>query len=571
MLYLRNLGICVGSLAFAGAVHGAVGINVSAGVLTSSAGTPISSGLVILAIDTNGDGFQLPTATDFLPGTDDLEVFRWDFSDGGGTIPGEFNAIAAIADYDEANWTAGDPLALFWYPSLDTGDSVPGSVDFGVFADPSNASTGNPWVMPADGKLLHSLQFFAGNSILSTPFASEYLAAASLASGDTLDPLGDVGASPAKSSPATNTVSWTPTGSAQSYTVERKLVGSDEWIVLGSVAGGSSSFEDDTLAPGRTYEYRVLAANGLSAVQSSPDVQLESERSVLANVSARSRIVAGNPATQMFGGLIIEGNDPAKNIVLQAIGRSFFSTTNFVVNPTFDVYNGGDVVASNDDWLSSAKALDIEGAMSRGSAVTLVADGSSRDSTELISAPKDIGNVFAVSSKDGDSGDVLLGIFDADSDELGNNDNRIVNLSARGFLSDESDSLFAGGMIIRGNVPKEVLVMAWGPYLSTKVDTSLDGATIVDPELVLFKGSDIVATNDNWETQSASSTAGITIETDAQRIRDVVSALGYAAFDDNSKDSVLLMTVEPGSYTFSFEGKGGTGIGLIAVEEVEID
>lgn len=530
------------------------------------------SGLIVLVVDTGGDSFQLPAAGSIATGNDEVVTY-WDLDDYNFTTADVTLVSEGGVQYG-SNWEAGDELALFWFPNLSSSNMTPAADEvYGVFSDALGLASGDGWAMPADGTPLHSLKLFTSAATALSTVGDLPAAIGHAAYAVNNPPSSSNPASPSlavENGGGKSTLTWTATGDPSGFVVQRKS-GTGDWESIGVASGTDTSFEDTTVKPGAEYEYRLYSVSAIAAALSNIPAAITSERSVFGNVSARSRIVAGDPATQMFGGVIVEGNDPTKNIVLQAIGESFFTgQSSFVDDPEMTVYRGVDVIASNDDWMSSANALALDGAMAIGNAVTL-GDSGSKDSSELIQATLNQGHAFAVSSKGGDSGDVLLGIFNADSDDLGINDNRIVNLSARGFLSNEAGSLFAGGMIIKGNVPKEVLVMAWGPYLSDKVDTLLDGLTIVDPELVLFKDGVEIARNDDWESQTGVSIPGVSIETDEQRIRDVVQALGYPAFDPGSTDSMLLMTVDPGAYTFSFEGKGGTGIGLIAIDEVELD
>src|SRR5690606_38352157 len=60
-------------------------------------------------------------------------------------------------------------------------------------------------------------------------------------------------------------------------------------------------------------------------------------------------------------------------------------------------------------------------------------------------------------------------VYDAEyegGDEPEIHDNRIVNLSTKGYLAE--GGVFNGSLVIAGNVPKEVLVLARGPALTIK-------------------------------------------------------------------------------------------------------
>lgn len=530
------------------------------------------SGLLVLVVDTGDDGFQLPGDGSLVSGNDEVVTY-WDLDDYSFTSADITLTTDGGVDYG-ANWSEDDSLALFWFPDLSASNMVPGSdTAYGVFADAAGFASGDAWRMPADGTFIHSLRLLttaATQLILAgTGEQPSLLGATAFAvSNPPSSEAPDAPSLAVSNGGGSSTLTWTATGAPSGFIVQRRAP-SGAWESIGVVDGDETQFVDTDVKPGREYEYRLYSVGAFASTISNLPAAILSERSLLTNVSARSRVVAGNANTQMFGGVIVEGSDPTKNIVVQAIGESFLGN-GFIADPTVDFYESGQLVSSNDDWLESVNALAIDDSMAIGNAIQLPGDGSSKDSSELIEAKPNAGYSFAVGSKEGDTADVFLGIFDADYTDSISKETRITNLAARGFLGADANSLLAGSIIVKGNVPKEVLVMAWGPYLA-KADTSLEGLTIEDPELYLYKGEDIIASNDNWETQTVSEASGVTFETDPDRIRRVVEELGYSAFDQGSVDAMLLMTVDPGAYAFAYEGKGGTGIGFITIDEVEVD
>jgi hypothetical protein len=104
-----------------------------------------------------------------------------------------------------------------------------------------------------------------------------------------------------------------------------------------------------------------------------------------------------------------------------------------------------------------------------------------------------------------------------------------------------------GGFIITGTAPKTIIVDAIGPSLP------IPGA-LADPTLTLYdKNGVAIATNDDWMTNS-----------NMQAIID--SKVGPS----NPKESALLLSLQPSSYTAIVSGKGGaTGVGLMAVYDLE--
>jgi hypothetical protein len=127
--------------------------------------------------------------------------------------------------------------------------------------------------------------------------------------------------------------------------------------------------------------------------------------------------------------------------------------------------------------------------------------------------------------------------------------NRLANISTRGFVNTGQGELI-GGFIIRGG-PKLVLIRALGPTLTA----SGVSPVLADPKVQLFQNQTLLRENDNWE--SASNASEITATTIPPT---------------NSKESAILIRLEPGNYTTVVTGAdGGTGIALVEVYEVDRD
>ena len=128
-------------------------------------------------------------------------------------------------------------------------------------------------------------------------------------------------------------------------------------------------------------------------------------------------------------------------------------------------------------------------------------------------------------------------------------DNRLANVSTRGFVTTGQGQLI-GGFIIRGG-PKLVLIRAIGPELEARGVTP----ALADPVLQLFDGATLLRTNDNW--QSAPNA-------------NEIAATHLAPTD--ARESAILMRLEAGAYTAVIRGVNDTsGIALIEVYEVNHD
>src|SRR5438105_2553915 len=117
----------------------------------------------------------------------------------------------------------------------------------------------------------------------------------------------------------------------------------------------------------------------------------------------------------------------------------------------------------------------------------------------------------------------------------------LANISTRALVQTENHVLI-GGFVISGSDPKRVLLRAIGPTLANfNVPDPLQ-----DPVLSLHNTTMEIANNDDWQTDPNAS----------QIPPNLVPA--------DSRESALLMMLQPGPYTAIVSGKGGTsGVGLV--------
>ena len=117
----------------------------------------------------------------------------------------------------------------------------------------------------------------------------------------------------------------------------------------------------------------------------------------------------------------------------------------------------------------------------------------------------------------------------------------LLNFATRGQVG-TGDNALIGGFVVRGTQPVQVLVRATGPSLSA---FGVTGA-LADTTLDVYSGQTLMGSNDDWRsTQQAA-----------------ISATGLAPLND--RESAVLLTVPPGSYTMVVRGKGAaTGVGLV--------
>lgn len=133
-------------------------------------------------------------------------------------------------------------------------------------------------------------------------------------------------------------------------------------------------------------------------------------------------------------------------------------------------------------------------------------------------------------------------------------DSKLLNISSRGLVGTGANLLIAG-FVVGGSTPKTVLVRASGPALAAS-PFNVPG-TLADPQLQLYSGSSLLASNDGWGGGAP--------------IVAAAAAVGAFAWSDpGSNDSALLMTLSPGAYTAVVSGASGdTGVSLVEVYDVQ--
>jgi hypothetical protein len=156
-----------------------------------------------------------------------------------------------------------------------------------------------------------------------------------------------------------------------------------------------------------------------------------------------------------------------------------------------------------------------------------------------------------IEGKAGASGVALLEVYDAATDERSA---PLINISARAQVG--GGAVLIAGFVLRGNVTKQLMIRGIGPALSR---FGVGGA-VADPQLTLFRDGVAVPLqqNDNW---LAAPNAG--------QVAVAADQVGAFALSANSRDAVLLTTLEPGAYTAQVSGVGGaSGVALVEIYEV---
>ena len=137
---------------------------------------------------------------------------------------------------------------------------------------------------------------------------------------------------------------------------------------------------------------------------------------------------------------------------------------------------------------------------------------------------------------------------------------RLSSLSTRAAVGTDANLLFSGFAIGPG-ANRTVLIRAAGPTLSP-APFGLGTAALADPVLILYNGANVeIARNDNWGTPVGTATP-VTAAT-------MAAAGGFPFASAASRDSALLVTLPPGSYSATVGGVGNTsGIAIIELYEI---
>lgn len=158
----------VGLAMFQAATSAQILLRLDAEILKDQNGNaiPIGDGLMILVASTTDAVFNDPSADFFVKG-DDVEVGRWaihidNASDQNGVLFVDNQSFSP-----SGHWNEGDPLALFWYPSLTTASTSPSVGDaYGIYRDAVGLDGGDPWVTPADSQQ-RNLYFLTSDSMFN--------------------------------------------------------------------------------------------------------------------------------------------------------------------------------------------------------------------------------------------------------------------------------------------------------------------------------------------------------------------------------------------------------------------
>lgn len=141
-------------------------------------------------------------------------------------------------------------------------------------------------------------------------------------------------------------------------------------------------------------------------------------------------------------------------------------------------------------------------------------------------------------------GEKLSYIFSTSSG--GGVSNTLVNISTLARLASGNDALVSG-FVISGQSPQRVLVRAVGPSLAEFGVSDVAAR----PQLAVFQGSRMIATNEAWGPTEDSVSA----------LTDAFDRSGAFRLNNASRDAAVVLLMQPGAYTVQVrngEAKGGS-------------
>jgi hypothetical protein len=254
-------------------------------------------------------------------------------------------------------------------------------------------------------------------------------------------------------------------------------------------------------------------------------------------VNLATRALVGGSAGMPIAGVVVGGTG-AKRLLIRAVGPGLaaFGVTGTLPNPDIAIVSRGATIVRNDNWLAAdATTFAQVGAFSL--------PANSADAAVVHSLlPEAYTTSVGVA---GGSGILLLEVYDADPANL---TAALVNASIRAYVG-QGDAILIPGFAVAGPGTARVLLRAVGPTLGPFGVSD----ALIDPQLVLYRGTTVVGGNDNWSTSA-----------NAAEIAAAAARVGAFPLPSGSRDAVLLLALPAGPYTVNVSGVGGaTGTALI--------
>ncbi len=305
--------------------------------------------------------------------------------------------------------------------------------------------------------------------------------------------------------------------------------------------------------------YTVVATNASGSTTSAVatlTLQATNDPGRLVNLSILTPLVAGEVMTMgtVLGG---GGTSGAKPLLARAAGPSLapLGVNPFLPDPTMALVSTSVTpavtVATNNDWSGTAA---LSAAFTSVGAFAYLAP-TSRDAAIFQPALAPGNYTVQVNDAGTGTGTVIAELYDATaSGTFTSTTPRLVNVSVLKTIA--TGTSLTAGFYVGGSTSKTVLIRAIGPALGL-APFNIAGS-MADPQLTLFNGNQaVIATNNDWGG--------------SPQLVNTASRIGaFAVGNGASRDAMLLITLEPGSYTANVSPVGTTAGGTAIVEVYEV-
>jgi len=299
--------------------------------------------------------------------------------------------------------------------------------------------------------------------------------------------------------------------------------------------------------------YTCVITNSSGSVTTQPAILTLVSSSNPGRLVNLSVLTMDGPGSQLLtigfvnGGLATTGSE---QLLIRATGPalSTFGVSNVLADPKLTIFQGSSVIATNDNWGSTSANITSVNAANSATGAFALSPTTSLDAAVVQTLPSG-GYTIQVAGNGTGIGNALAEVYDNTSSYTSASP-RLINLSCMQQVP--AAGMLTAGFAISGATSKSVLIRASGPTLASYGVVG----TMPDPQLTVYTGSTIIATNSSW-LGDASITAANT-------------ATGAFQFmNTSSKDSAVVMTLAPGSYTVQANSaSGSTGVTMIEVYEV---
>jgi kumamolisin len=283
--------------------------------------------------------------------------------------------------------------------------------------------------------------------------------------------------------------------------------------------------------------YIIVATNASGSVYTFAGTLSVTTSAWITNLSARGECVSAN-SNPIIAGFVTTGT-ANKSLLIRGDGPALaaYGIADYLPDPQLTLYNAAQTsLASTGTWSTS-----LDSTFTQVGAFAL-APGS--HDTALLDPLAPGAYTAEIAPQSSDNGITLAEIYDADN---GAPANRLINISARAYVSGGNENLIAG-FVITGTTPLTVVIRGDGPGLNAVTNGAIS-SYLANPEVTLYNSSGgIVASNVGWGSAIVPGSAIGNIEVQPLTL-NIMARVGAFPLAVGSADSALVATLPPGAYT----------------------